>query len=160
MHMAKVHKQFSGLPFSYHFLDETVEKGYRDEQKVQQLSGIFAALASIISCLGLFGLAMFTANQRIKEIAVRKVLGANVSGLFQLLSKDFIKLVGVALLLAVPVSWYVMNDWIQSFAFRINIQWWIFALGGAVLLLIALLTVSYQTLRVATTNPAKSLRTE
>ncbi len=159
-HMEKVHRQFSSLPFTYHFLDEAIEKGYRDEQKVQQLSGIFAALAIMISCLGLFGLAMFTANQRIKEIAVRKVLGANISGLFRLLSKDFIKLVGVALLIAVPVSWYVMNDWIQSFAFHITIQWWMFVLAGAILLFIALLTVSYQTLKIATTNPAKSLRTE
>jgi ABC-type antimicrobial peptide transport system permease subunit len=159
-HMKKVHKQFSGLPMEYHFLDEAIEKGYKDEQKVQQLAGIFAALAIIISCLGLFGLAMFTALQRIKEIAVRKVLGANIAGLFQLLSRDFVKLVGVALLIAIPLSWYLMNDWIEGFAFHIDIQWWMFAVAGVILFIIALLTVSYQTLQVATTNPAKSLRTE
>ena len=159
-HMKKVHKQFSGLPMEYHFLEEAIEKGYNNEQKVQQLAGIFAALAIIISCLGLFGLAMFTAHQRIKEIAVRKVLGANIAGLFQLLSRDFVKLVGVALLMAIPLSWYLMSDWIEGFAFHIDIQWWMFAVAGVILFIIALLTVSYQTLQVATTNPAKSLRTE
>jgi hypothetical protein len=159
-HMKKVHKQFSGLPMEYHFLDEAIEKGYKDEQKVQQLAGIFAALAIIISCLGLFGLAMFTAHQRIKEIAVRKVLGANIAGLFQLLSRDFVKLVGLALLIAIPLSWYLMSGWIEGFAFHIDIQWWMFAVAGVILFIIALLTVSYQTLQVATTNPAKSLRTE
>ena len=159
-HMKTVQEKFSGLQMEYHFLDEAIENGYKDEQKVQQLAGIFAALAIIISCLGLFGLVMFTANRRIKEIAVRKVLGANIAGLFQLLSKDFIKLVGVALLIAIPLSWYLMNDWIQGFAFHIDIQWWMFVVSGVILLIIALLTVSYQTLKVATTNPAKSLRTE
>ncbi|WP_373519917.1 FtsX-like permease family protein [Pricia sp.] len=159
-HMEKVHRQFSGLPFTYNFLDETIEKGYKDEQKVQKLAGIFAFLAIVISCLGLFGLAMFTAHQRIKEIAVRKVLGANIAGLFQLLSKDFVKLVAIALFIAIPLAWYVMNDWIQGFAFHIDIQWWMFLFAGGILLLISLLTVSYQTLKVATTNPAKSLRTE
>ena len=159
-HMQKVHQQFSGLPFTYHFLDDTIEKGYRDEQKVQQLASIFTALAIVISCLGLFGLAMFTANQRIKEVAVRKVLGANIGVLFRLLSKDFIKLVGIALLVAVPISWYVMNGWIQSFAFHITLEWWVFVVAGAILSMIALLSVSYQTLKVAHTNPSKSLRTE
>ena len=159
-HMQKTHQKFSALPFTYHFLDQAIENGYKEEQKIQQLSSIFALFAIIISCLGLFGLAMFTANQRIKEIAVRKILGANIFVLFKLLSKDFIKLVGLALLIAVPISWYVMNNWIQSFAFHITIQWWMFVLAGALLLFIALLTVSYQTLKVATANPVKSLRTE
>ncbi|MRH98985.1 FtsX-like permease family protein [Kriegella sp. EG-1] len=159
-HMQKTHEKFSDLPFSYHFLDQAIENGYREEQKIQQLSTIFTSLAIIISCLGLFGLAMFTANQRIKEIAVRKILGANIVGLFKLLSKDFIKLVGLALLIAVPISWYVMQHWIQNFAFHITIQWWMFLSAGVLLLAIALVTVSYQTLKVATTNPSKSLRTE
>ncbi|WP_437372205.1 ABC transporter permease [Maribacter litoralis] len=159
-HMQKIHEQFSGLPMEYHFLDEAIEKGYKNEKKVQQLAGGFAAIAIIISCLGLFGLAMFTAQQRVKEIAVRKVLGANITGLFQLLSKDFIKLVGLALLIAMPISWYLMNSWIQGFAFHIDIQWWMFVVAGVFLLTISLLTVSYQTLKIATTNPAKSLRTE
>ncbi len=159
-HMEKVHRQFSALPFTYNFLDEAIEKGYKDEQKVQKIAGIFAFLAIVISCLGLFGLAMFTAHQRVKEIAVRKVLGANITGLFQLLSKDFIKLVAIALIVAIPLAWYVMNGWIQGFAFHIDIQWWMFLVAGGILLIIALATVSYQTLKVATTNPAKSLRTE
>lgn len=159
-HLKKVHEQFSALPFSYYFLDEAIENGYKEEKKIQQLSGIFAILAIVISCLGLFGLAMFTANQRIKEIAVRKILGANISSLFKLLSKDFIKLVGLALLIAVPISWYVMNNWIETFAFHIAIQWWMFVIAGSILLIIALLTVSYQSLKVAKTNPSKTLRTE
>lgn len=159
-HMQKVHQQFSVLPFSYHFLDEAIDNGYREEQKIQQLTSIFAALAVVISCLGLFGLAIFTANQRIKEIAIRKILGANIFGLFKLLSKDFIKLVGLALLIATPITWYIMNNWIQTFAFHIFIQWWMFIVAGGLLLLVALLTVSYQTLKVATTNPTKNLRTE
>lgn len=159
-HMQKIHEQFSGLPMEFHFLDEAIEKGYKNEKKVQQLAGGFAAIAIIISCLGLFGLAMFTAQQRVKEIAVRKVLGANIAGLFQLLSKDFIKLVGLALFIATPISWYLMNSWIQGFAFHIDIQWWMFVVAGVFLLIISLLTVSYQTLKIATTNPAKSLRTE
>ncbi|MGB7395108.1 MAG: FtsX-like permease family protein [Pricia sp.] len=159
-HMEKIHGQFSGLPFTYHFLDQAIEKGYKDEQKVQQLASIFVALAIVISCLGLFGLAMFMANQRLKEIAVRKILGANITGLFRLLSTDFIRLVTIALLIATPLAWYLMNDWIQGFSFHIDIQWWMFVLAGGILLLIALATVSYQTLKVATTNPARSLRSE
>ncbi|WP_198440098.1 ABC transporter permease [Pareuzebyella sediminis] len=159
-HMEEVHDKFSALPFTYHFLDEAIERGYKQEQKVQQLAGTFAVLAIIISCLGLFGLAMFTAHQRIREIAVRKVLGANVAGLFRLLSKDFMKLIAIAMLISLPFAWYLMNDWIQGFAYRIDIEWWMFALAGSILLGIALLTVSYQTIKVATTNPTKSLRME
>lgn len=159
-HMEKVHGQFSGLPFNYHFLDEAIERGYKDEQKVQQLAGTFTVLAIIISCLGLFGLAMFTAHQRIREIAIRKVLGANIAALFQVLSIDFIKLIVISLLIALPLAWYLTNDWLQGFAFHIDIEWWIFASAGIILLLIALFTVSYQTLKVVATNPAKSLRTE
>ena len=159
-HMEKVHHQFSSLPFAYHFLDETIENGYKEEQKTQQLVGTFAALAIFISCLGLFGLAAFTANQRVKEIAVRKVLGASVFGLFNLLSKDFLKLVALALLIAVPVAWYYMNEWIQGFAFHVAINWWLFALAGILLLGVALTTVSFETIKAARTDPAKSLRTE
>ncbi|MEO9891759.1 FtsX-like permease family protein [Aurantibacter sp.] len=156
--MQEVHEQFSELPFSYHFLDEAIENGYQEEQKIQLLSSIFAFLAIVISCLGLFGLALFTANQRIKEIAVRKILGANVPSLFKLLSKDFIKLVGLALLIAIPVSWFVMNNWIQTFAFHITIKWWMFGIASLLLMGIALITVSFQTFKVAHKNPSKSLR--
>ena len=159
-HMEKVHAQFSSLPFAYHFLDETIGNGYKHEQKTQQLVGAFTALAIFISCIGLFGLVAFMANQRVKEIAVRKVLGASVFGLFNLLSKDFVKLVGIALLIAVPVAWYYMNEWIQGFAYHMAINWWLFALGGIMLLGVALITVSYETIRAVRTDPAKSLRTE
>lgn len=159
-HMEKVQREFSSLPFTYHFLDDAIEKGYREEQKVQQLAGIFSGLAIFISCLGLFGLAAFTANQRIREIAVRKVLGASVLSLFNMLSKDFLKLVAIALLIAIPITWYYLNDWIQGFAFHIDLTWWMFGMAGLMVLLVALATVSYQTLKAANRNPVKSLRTE
>ena len=158
--LEQVHGQFSSLPFNYHFLNETLEKVYDAEQKIEKLGGIFAVLAIFISCLGLFGLAAFTVNQRTKEIAMRKVLGASVTGLFNMMSKDFIRLIVIALLIAMPISWYVMNNWIQGFAFHIDISWWMFALSGFMVLLVALFTVSYHTLRAARTNPVKSLRME
>jgi ABC-type antimicrobial peptide transport system permease subunit len=158
--LEQVHEQFSSLPFSYHFLNDTLEKVYDAEQKVEKLGGIFAVLAIFISCLGLFGLAAFTVNQRTKEIAMRKVLGASVSGLFNMMSKDIVKLILIALLIALPISWYLMNNWIQGFAFHIDISWWMFALSGLIVLLIALFTVSYHTIKAARTNPIKSLRTE
>ena len=158
--LEQVHQQFSSLPFNYHFLNETLKKVYDAEQKVEKLGGIFAVLAIFISCLGLFGLAAFTVNQRTKEVAMRKVLGASVTGLFNMMSKDFIKLILIALLAALPISWYVMNNWIQGFAFHINMSWWVFALSGLIVLLIALFTISYHTLKAAKTNPVKSLRTE
>ncbi|PIB30602.1 ABC transporter permease [Maribacter sp. 4G9] len=158
--LEQLHTQFSSLPFRYHFLNETLEKVYDDEQKVEKLGGIFATLAILISCLGLFGLAAFTVNQRSKEIAMRKVLGASVTGLFNMMSKDFVKLILIALLIATPVSWYGLDDWIQGFAFHIDISWWMFIISGLMVLWIALMTVSYHTLKVARTNPVKSLRTE
>lgn len=158
--LEQVHEQFSSLPISYHFLNETLEKVYDAEQKVEKLGGIFAVLAIFISCLGLFGLAAFTVNQRTKEIAIRKVLGASVTGLFSIMSKDFVRLILIALLIAMPISWYVMNNWIQGFAFHIDISWWMFALSGLMVLLVALFTLSYRTLKVAKTNPSKSLRME
>lgn len=158
--MQVVHEQFSSLPFNYSFLDQTIKQGYEQEQRIQQLASIFAVLAIFISCLGLFGLAAFTVNQRTREIAVRKVLGANIMSLFNMLSKDFIKLIGMAILIAFPITWYAMNDWIQGFAYRIDIGWWMFAIAGLAVILIALLTVTYQTLKAAKANPSKSLRTE
>ncbi|RRB00013.1 ABC transporter permease [Larkinella rosea] len=147
-------------PFAYSFLNDRFNKMYRSEHVVSQLFGIFAGLTVIISCLGLFGLAMFTAQQRTKEIGVRKVLGASVASVVALLSKDFLKLVVVAILIATPIAWYAMNRWLQDFAYRIDLAWWVFALAGLLAVLIALLTVSYQSIKAALVNPVKSLRSE
>jgi len=117
-------------------------------------------MAIFISCLGLFGLAAFSAEQRKKEIGVRKVLGASVAGIAQLLSKDFLILIGVAIIIATPVAWWAMNKWLQAFVYRINISWWMFALAGCIAILIALITVSFQAVKAARANPVKSLRTE
>ena len=121
---------------------------------------VFAVVAIIIACLGLFGLATFTANQRTKEIGIRKILGASASGVAALLSRDFLKLVIIAIVIAVPVAWWGMNKWLDNFAYRIHISGWIFLAAGAVAVLIALATVSFQAIRAAIANPVKSLRTE
>jgi len=147
-------------PFDYYFLDESIDKLYRAEQNFRAVFSAMTGLSLVIACLGLFGLAAFTAEQRTKEIGVRKVLGASVAGIVGLLSKDFVKLVLIANLLAWPVAWYAMNRWLQDFAYRINIGWWIFALAGGVALLIALLTVSTQAIKAALANPVESLRYE
>ncbi|MCH7729549.1 MAG: FtsX-like permease family protein [Planctomycetes bacterium] len=130
------------------------------EKTRSQIVSYFAVLAVLVSCLGLFGLASFTAEQRTKEIGVRKVLGATVANVTSLLSKDFIKLVLLANLLAWPVAWYAMNKWLQDFAYRIEISWWVFGLAGGLALVIALLTVSTQAVRAALANPVESLRYE
>ena len=121
---------------------------------------IFAGFAIFIACLGLFGLATYTAEQRTKEIGIRKVLGASVSQVTQMLSKEFLKLVLIASVIAFPVAWWAMNKWLQSFAYRVNISWWIFAVAGLATLLIALLTVSFRAIKAAIANPVNSLRTE
>ncbi|MDB5144321.1 MAG: Duplicated orphan permease [Mucilaginibacter sp.] len=146
--------------FTYTFSDDEYNKLYNNEQIVSKLSDSFAFLAIFISCLGLLGLAMFTAEQRLKEIGIRKVLGASVSSLFALLSSEFLILVIIALLIATPVAWYGMNTWLQNFAYYAPIQWWIFALSGGLILLIALATVSFQAVKAALVNPIKSLRSE
>lgn len=133
---------------------------YRSETLVNSLITYFGLLAVLISCLGLFGLATFTAEQRIKEIGVRKVLGASVGSIVSLLSKDFLKLVLIAIVITSPLAWYAMNQWLQAFAYRIDIAWWMFALAGLLVVLIALLTVSFQSVKAALTNPVKSLRSE
>jgi putative ABC transport system permease protein len=120
----------------------------------------FTILAILISCLGLFGLATFSAEQRIKEIGIRKVLGASVSNLVGLLSKEFVKLVLIALVIASPIAWFVMNKWLEDFAYRTSIGWWVFAATGVTALVIALITVSFQAVKAALTNPVKNLRTE
>jgi putative ABC transport system permease protein len=148
------------LPFSFSFLDERVNNTYATEAKTGYLLGLFAGLTIFVACLGLFGLAMFTADQRTKEIGVRKVLGASVSGIASMLSKDFVKLVLLAFIIASPCAWWLMNHWLEDFAYRINIQWWIFAVAGIGAVLIALLTVSFQAIKAARANPVDSLRNE
>ncbi|MDO6429741.1 ABC transporter permease [Flavitalea sp. BT771] len=148
------------FPFSYRFADEEYQKLYKSESIVQRLSNCFASLAICISCLGLLGLAMFTAEQRTKEFGIRKVLGAKVGTLFGLLSREFLLLVLVAFLLASPLAWWAMHTWLQNFAYHIAVQWWVFLLAGGAALLIALLTVSFQAMKVAVANPVKSLRAE
>ena len=148
------------FPFTYTFSDEEYQKLYTSEQVVGKLSNVFAFLAIFISCLGLLGLAIFTAEQRVKEIGIRKVLGASISSLFALLSSEFILLVMIALLIATPVAWYAMNSWLQGFAYRTQVQWWVFAISGAMIVLIALATVSFQAIKAALINPVKSLRSE
>jgi len=147
-------------PFDYNFLDEAFDAQYRSEQRLGSIFSIFAALSIFIACLGLFGLSAFMAERRTKEIGVRKVLGASVPNVVALLSKDFLKLTLVASVIAFPVAWYFMNKWLEDFAYRININWTIFIIAALCTLLVALLTVSFQAIKAAITNPVKSLRTE
>jgi putative ABC transport system permease protein len=121
---------------------------------------VFAIIAVVISCLGLFGLTAFTAERRAKEIGIRKVLGASIAGITRLLTKDFLKLVLIAVVIASPVAWYVMSKWLQDFAYRINISWWMFITAGLLVVVIAIITVSFQAIKAAIANPVKSLRTE
>jgi putative ABC transport system permease protein len=147
-------------PFTYSFLDDRFNNTYKAEQNIGLILGIFAGLTIFVACLGLFALVTFSAEQRTKEIGIRKVLGAEVSGIVSLLSKDFLKLVLIAFLIASPVVWYVMNKWLQDFAYRIQISWWMFVIAAIAVLLIALLTVGFRAIKAAIANPVKSLRTE
>lgn len=147
-------------PFNYQFLDQEFDNMYRAEQRMGGIALSFAVLAIFIACLGLFGLAAFTAEQRTKEIGIRKVLGASVSGIVQLLSGEFLKLVLIAVVIASPIAWYAMDRWLQDFAYRAYIPWWVFALAGLAAVVIALLTVSFQSVKAALTNPVKALRSE
>ena len=159
--MEKLSKQFNpGYPFKYYFTDDEIANRYKAEYTVSKLSRYFAFLAIFISCLGLFGLVTFTAEQKIKEIGIRKVLGASVMGIVGMLSKDFLKLVIIAAVIAFPVAWWAMHRWLNDFAYRVNIGWWVFVIAGIVALLIALLTISFQSIKAAIANPVKSLRTE
>ena len=147
-------------PFEYQFVNEEYAKKYGDEQRIGKLALIFAILAILISCLGLLGLASFVAEQRTKEIGIRKVLGASVANLWQLLSKDFVILVIISCLVAAPIAYYLMNEWLQKYTYHTEISWWIFAASGFVALLITLFTVSYQAIKAAVMNPVKSLKME
>ncbi|MBV9962632.1 MAG: ABC transporter permease, partial [Parafilimonas sp.] len=147
-------------PFDYKFADEAYALKFKDEQRTGTLAALFAGLTIFISCLGLFGLATYMAENRIKEIGVRKVLGASVMNITSLLSKDFLKLVIVSLIIASPIAWWAMSSWLKDYSYHISIEWWVFALAGLLSIAIALITVSYQSIKAAIANPAKSLRTE
>ena len=149
-----------GMPFNYSFLDESFDDMYRQEQRVGSVAVTFAILAIIIACLGLLGLATYIAEQRTKEIGVRKVLGASVANIIKMLSKDFVQLVLIAFLIATPIAWYFMSKWLQNFAYRINLDWWVFVGVGLMALAVALFTLSFQAIRVAISNPVNSLRME
>jgi ABC-type antimicrobial peptide transport system permease subunit len=157
---ASFHNVYGDYPFSYGFVDEDLSRLYVTEQRMGKLFNVFSVLSILISCLGLFGLATFATQRRIKEIGVRKVLGAGEAGIVALLSKDFIQLVLVSLIIAFPIAWWAMNKWLQGFAYRININWWVFAIAGITAILIAFITVSFQAIKAAMANPVKSLRTE
>jgi len=156
----KLQPYLSEQPFSYSFLDEDFARLYENEEKSRHIFGIFSLLAIVISCLGLFGLASFTAEQKTKEIGIRKILGSSVLGIIEMLSWRFTKWVILANIIALPVAWYVMNRWLQNFAYRINIGMWIFVVSAVLALFIALLTVSFQSIKAATANPVDSLRYE
>ena len=153
-------KDNPGYPFTYQFVDDQFNKMFLNEMLISKLSRIFTLLTIIISCLGLFGLTTYTAERRTKEIGVRKVLGASVTGIAALLSKDFLKLVGLSCLVAFPISWWEMNSWLKNYNYRIEISWWIFFAAGISSVLIALITISFQSVKAAIVNPIKSLRTE
>jgi putative ABC transport system permease protein len=160
-HLEKVAKSINpGYPVDYRFADEEFEKQYRNESLTGHLANWFAVIAIIISCLGLFGLATYATERRVKEIGVRKVLGASVSDIVTLLSQDFVKLVLISIIIAIPIGWWAMNRWLEVFAYRIDIQWWVFALAGGAAIIIAVLTVSFQAIRAAVSNPVNSLRSE
>jgi len=146
--------------FSYKFYDEVIEQLYKQEENLAKLINLATAISIFISCLGLFGLAVLTAFQRTKEIGIRKVLGASVAGIVQLLSKEYVYLIIIALLIATPVAWWAMNKWLQNFAYRIQIEWWMFLLSGCIAVVLALITVSFRAIKAARANPVKSLRTE
>lgn len=159
--LEKAYKLFNpAYPFAYQFVDQEYKNLYSSELIISKLSVVFATLAILISCLGLFGLVMFAAEQRVKEIGIRKVLGASLAQIFYLFSKDFLRLICIAFLIAAPIAWYFMHDWLQEFAYKIDFSWWIFLLSAFLSLFIALITVSYQAIKAARANPVKSLRTE
>jgi putative ABC transport system permease protein len=151
---------FPNFVYEYKFLDEKIESFYKQENQLAQLYKIFAAIAIFLSCLGLYGLVSFMAVQRVKEVGIRKVLGASVSSVIYLFSKEFIILVAIGFVIASPIAWYFMHQWLQDYVYRINISWWLFAAGGLVAIIIALATISFQAIKAAIANPVKSLRTE
>jgi len=156
-----VFKKFNpAQPFDYQFVDEAYAKKFDNEERIGKLATFFAILAIFISCLGIFGLASFIAEQRTKEIGIRKVLGASVTNLWQMLSKDFVILVVISCVIAAPIAYYFLEEWLQKYTYRTEISWWIFVVAGVGALLITLLTVSFQAIKAALMNPVKSLRSE
>jgi len=162
--IAAVHDQYKkyagNTPYSYYFLDKTFDAQYKTDQRAGTLFNVFAGIAIFISCLGLFGLATYTAQVKVKEIGIRKVLGASVNGIVQLISRDFLKLVIIAIIIAIPVAWWAMSKWLEGFAYRIHITWWVFALAGLLSIFIAFITISFQAMKAALANPVDSLRSE
>jgi len=159
--LGKISQQLNpAYPFSYNFLDKDLDNLYKGEQQMGNIFNFFAILAIFISCLGLYGLSAFMAEQRTKEIGVRKVLGASVFSIVYLLSGKFTRLIIFAMAIAIPVSWWAIDKWLQGFAYRINISWIIFLIACATALFIALLTISYESIKAAVANPVKSLRSE
>jgi len=158
---AKIYRTYeSEQPFEYFFLDETFNKLFKSEERLANIFNIFSFFAVFIACLGLFGLTTFTAVRRTKEIGIRKVFGASISNIVFLISKEFIKLILISNIVAMPIAWYFMNKWIQGYSSRINISWWMFAIAAILSFLIALLTVSFQAIKAAMANPVNSLRSE
>ncbi len=159
--MKEVYTSYNlGYDFNFSFMDQTLNSQYLTQQRILTLSRYFAYLAIFISCLGLFGLAAFNTETRIKEIGIRKVLGASSFGILKLLSLDFLKLVVLSILVASPIAWYFMNDWLLQFAYRIDIGWTVFAIAGLLTVIVAFVTISFQAIKAANANPVKSLRTE
>ncbi|MFZ1799216.1 MAG: FtsX-like permease family protein, partial [Chitinophagaceae bacterium] len=159
--IGNIWKNFApNTPFDYSFLDNEFDALYRSEQRMGTVFGVFTSLSIFVACLGLFGLSIFTAERRKKEIGVRKVLGASVKSVVTLLSKDFLKLVLLSTLIAFPVAWFGMDKWLEDFAYRISIGWSVFILAGCAALIIALFTISFQAIKAAIANPVKSLRSE
>ena len=160
-HLKKTwHSAVQDIPLEYAFVDESIAKQYGNEERMQGIFYGFAVLSLLIACLGLFGLSIFVVERKVKEIGIRKVLGASVPGIVRLLSSDFLKLVLLAAIIASPLAWYFMHQWLQDFAYRISISWWIFVAAGMTALLIALITISFKAIKAAIANPVKSLRTE
>ncbi len=160
-HIEKVYKKYNANePFNFSFIDEDYARKFGNEDRVGTLSGFFAGLAILISCLGLFGMASFMAEQRKKEIGIRKVLGATVIGIWQMLSKDFVKLIVISIVISIPISWYVITSWLQNYSYRSEIPVSIFIVAGLTALLITILTISFQGIRAALMNPVRSLRSE
>lgn len=153
-------KAFPGNPFEYFFLDDFIARQYENEQKFGKLFTTFSLLEMVVGCLGLFGLSAYTATQRTKEIGIRKALGSTSQGIFVLLSKEYVKLVLLSIVLATPVVWYLMQSWIESFPYRTEISALVFVVAGCIVLFVSVLTVSFQTMRASRTNPIDSLRYE
>jgi putative ABC transport system permease protein len=162
--LAYISKIYSGFDpenkAEFHFLDQNFANQYQTEQKQGSLLMVFTVLAIVIACLGLFGLVTFTAEQRVKEIGIRKILGAGINDIVKLLSGELVKPVLVSTIIAAPIAWWAMNKWLQGFAYRIGVEWWVLLIAGGVAVLIAFSTVSIQAVRSATANPVKSLRNE